>query len=141
MKPMTGAAVTWAPNALLVLEEVAPPPLVWLGASVVTVVKPTVVSKVVEDSETVLTMAEVETRSVEKIVLSLLTVVTAEPLSLTVEMKVVVEMAEIMVVGAPDSDSLGEADSDPLGEADSEGVGPGVAAPVPVLRVAAALLQ
>jgi uracil phosphoribosyltransferase len=98
---MTGAAVTWAPNALLLLLE-AVGASVWLASSagVVTVVKPVVDSKVVEDSVIVVTRGEVETRSVEKAVLSVVMVLTAVPSEETVVVKVSVETAVEMVEGA-----------------------------------------
>jgi len=108
---------------------------------VVTVVKPTVDSKVPVDSEMVLTMADSETRSVEKTVLSVVTVLTAEPSEEMVEVMVSVEMAVMMVVGEPEMVPLGtvvaEAEVESEAESDSEGAEP----PAPVLRAAPAFLQ
>lgn len=86
--------------------------MVWVAslAGVVTVVKPVVDSKVVEESEMVVTRGEVETRSVEKAVLSVVMVLTAVPSEETVEVKVSVETAVEMVEGAlPDWVAVGVA--------------------------------
>jgi len=138
---MTGAAVTWAPNALLLLLE-APGALVWVASSagVVTVVKPVVDSKVVEDSVTVVLRGEAETRSVEKEVLSVVKVLIALPSEEMVEVTVAVFTGVEMAVGVPLDSVAEESALEAALDSVAVGVGGG-AVSLPAFRAAEAPWQ